>query len=35
LDLGYRLVYLPRVEIGGADLETVLHAFEAKLRYRF
>jgi opacity protein-like surface antigen len=35
LDLGYRLVYLPRVEIGGADLETVLHAFEVKLRYRF
>jgi opacity protein-like surface antigen len=34
-DLGYRLAYLPRVDVEPADFETLLHAIEVKLRYRF
>lgn len=35
LDVGYRLVSLPRLEPGDADIEALFHTGEIRLRYRF
>ena len=35
VDAEYRLVYLPRLEPGAVNIETLFHTFEVKLRYRF
>jgi opacity protein-like surface antigen len=35
LDIGYRLVYLPRLKPGDTDIEATFHTGEIKLRYRF
>ena len=35
VDAEYRLAYLPRLEPGAVNIESLFHTFEVKLRYRF